>query len=129
MRPGFEVIISTPRTRPQLTGGGTEGDTHDPLNAHLRAHTSKMVVTSRMLAAHTNGYPVDAKARFWSTYYRSLKDIHHEEHRPRASELIPKPKFPASAGTGYTGPAVYPKSTYPLILNTISPSVRPSYYL
>ncbi|KAG7175748.1 hypothetical protein Hamer_G009754, partial [Homarus americanus] len=32
-----------------------------------------MVVTSRMLAAHTNGYPVDAKARFWSTYYRSLK--------------------------------------------------------
>ncbi|KAK8728547.1 hypothetical protein OTU49_009009, partial [Cherax quadricarinatus] len=34
------VIISTPRTRPQLTGGGTEGDTHDPLNAHLRAHTS-----------------------------------------------------------------------------------------
>lgn len=26
-----------------------------------------------MLAAHTNGYPIDAKARFWSNYYRSLK--------------------------------------------------------
>ncbi|XP_066979790.1 uncharacterized protein [Macrobrachium rosenbergii] len=33
-----------------------------------------MVVTSRMLAAHTNGYPIDAKARFWSNYYRSLKE-------------------------------------------------------
>ncbi|XP_037803088.1 uncharacterized protein LOC119597583 [Penaeus monodon] len=34
-----------------------------------------MVVTSRMLAAHTSGYPVDVRARFWSNYYRSLKGL------------------------------------------------------
>ncbi|KAF2351417.1 hypothetical protein FHG87_017829, partial [Trinorchestia longiramus] len=34
-----------------------------------------MVVTSRMLAAHTYGYPLDVKSRFWSNYYRSLKGL------------------------------------------------------
>jgi len=86
----------------------------------------KMVVTSRMLAAHTNGYPVDAKARFWSNYYRSLKDITREESRPRASEVYPTR---GTTSSQYSGPAVYPKSTYPLVLNTISPSVRPSCHL
>jgi len=34
-----------------------------------------MVVTSRMLSAHTSGSRVDVKSRFWSNYYRSLKDV------------------------------------------------------
>ncbi|KAK8395742.1 hypothetical protein O3P69_005676 [Scylla paramamosain] len=84
-----------------------------------------MVVSSRMLAAHTNGYPMDAKARFWSNYYRSLKDITRVEHRPRASESLPV----RSTGGQYSGPTVYPKSTYPLVLNTISPTVRPTCHL
>jgi len=85
-----------------------------------------MVVTSRMLAAHTSGYPVDVRARFWSTYYRSLKDITNEESRPRASE-----SYQPRGGTTFqpSGPMTLHKSTFPLVLNTISPSVRPSCHL
>ncbi|KAK4295967.1 hypothetical protein Pmani_031512 [Petrolisthes manimaculis] len=61
-------------------------------NTPPHTHTFKMVVTSRMLAAHVNGYPIDAKARFWSNYYRSLKDITREEPRPRVSEMFPTPR-------------------------------------
>lgn len=85
-----------------------------------------MVVTSRMLAAHTSGYPVDVRARFWSNYYRSLKDITNEESRPRVSESY----HPRGGITSQSsGPLTLPKSTYPLVLNTISPSVRPSCHL
>merc|ERR1711872_35445 len=87
---------------------------------HLRSAT--MVVTSRMLAAHTSGYPVDEKARFWSHYYRSLKDITHEEIRPRVSDSLPARATRHEA----PGPMVQPKSTFPLVLNTISPTVRPA---
>ncbi|XP_042881072.1 uncharacterized protein LOC122258864 [Penaeus japonicus] len=45
-----------------------------------RQRPATMVVTSRMLAAHTSGYPVDVRARFWSNYYRSLKGLPPVEH-------------------------------------------------
>merc|ERR1711970_644691 len=34
-----------------------------------------MVVTSKLLAAHTSGYPLDVSSRFWTNYYRSLKGL------------------------------------------------------
>ncbi|CAL4100418.1 unnamed protein product, partial [Meganyctiphanes norvegica] len=90
---------------------------------------ANMVVTSRMLAAHTNGYPIDVSSRFWSTYYKSLKDIHVDDSRPRASvamrsagnNYVPHDNHGSAAPShNYTYPT-YPKTTYPLILNPISP--------
>merc|ERR1711872_263476 len=88
----------------------------------LISSSATMVVTSRMLAAHTSGYPVDEKARFWSHYYRSLKDITQEEIRPRVSDSLPARATRHEA----PGPMVQPKSPFALVLNTISPTVRPA---
>merc|ERR1711970_105071 len=49
-----------------------------------------MVVTSKLLAAHTSGYPLDVSSRFWTNYYRSLKDVHTDGSNPRraATEVL-----------------------------------------
>jgi len=44
-----------------------------------------MVVTSKLLAAHTSGSPLDVSSKFWTNYYRSLKDVRTDDTNHRAS--------------------------------------------
>ncbi|KAB7505413.1 hypothetical protein Anas_03192 [Armadillidium nasatum] len=89
-----------------------------------------MVVTSRMLAAHTNGYPMDVRSRFWSHYYRSLKEIASEDpNYQRVSESLGTPRYRApsplpNSFNSIPGAYNYPSSVFPP-LNPISNISRP----